>query len=233
MTTVAADELLGRWQAVRARVASVARDAGRDPAGITLLAVSKRHPAAAVAALAKAGQVDFGENYLQEAQAKMAELAEAALHWHFIGAIQSNKTRPIAAAFDWVHTIDRLKIAERLSAQRPDSAPPLNVCIEVNISGEPSKAGVEPAAVPGLADAIAALPRLRLRGLMALPAPSADTGVQRAAFRRVAGLAAAERARGHSMDTLSMGTTADLEAAVAEGSTLVRVGTAIFGPRPD
>lgn len=221
----------GRLQAVRARIAAAAAAAMRDPAGVTLLAVSKTFGAAAVRELAACGQLAFGENYLQEAQAKQAALADLPLVWHFIGPIQSNKTRPIAENFAWVHSVDRLKIAERLSAQRPPGLPPLQVCIEVNVSGEASKGGVAPAALPALAGAVAKLPALHVRGLMAIPAPTADAAAQREAFRQVRELFDDLRARGHGLDTLSMGMSADLEAAIQEGATIVRIGTALFGKR--
>lgn len=216
---------------VRHRIAHAAVEAGRDPASISLLAVSKTFDAATVRSLAACGQRAFGENYVQEALAKQAALADLALEWHFIGPIQSNKTRQIAENFAWVHSVDRLKIAERLSAQRPPHLPCLDVCIEVNISGEASKGGVAPDELPALADAVALLPGLQLRGLMAIPAPTDDPAAQRTAFRQVRELYDALRARGHALDTLSMGMSADLEAAVLEGSTMVRVGTALFGER--
>lgn len=218
-------------QAVRGRIDTAARQAGRDPAAIGLLAVSKTFPADAVRAMAACGQRAFGENYVQEAQAKIAALADLPLEWHFIGPLQSNKTRLIAENFAWVHSVDRLKLAERLSAQRPAALPPLQVCIEVNISAEASKGGVAPADLPALARAVAALPRLRLRGLMAIPAPSEIFAEQRRAFGRVRALFDELVAQGHVLDTLSMGMSADLEAAVCEGATLVRVGTALFGQR--
>lgn len=220
-----------RLQTVRARIAGAAAEAGREAASIHLLAVSKTFPAAAVRALAQAGQRAFGENYLQEALDKQAQLRDWALQWHFIGPVQSNKTRAIAAHFDWVHGIDRIKIAERLSAQRPPDRPPLQCCLEVNISGEAGKGGVAPEELPALADAVARLPGLILRGLMAIPAPTAEVAAQRAAFARVRSAFEALVARGHALDTLSMGMSADLEAAILEGATLVRVGTALFGER--
>jgi len=224
-------------QAVKARIAAAAKAAGRDPAAVQLLAVSKTWPAAHVAAAAASGQVAFGENYVQEGVDKITALAAVAaagngpLVWHFIGPLQSNKTRPVAEHFAWVHSIERLKIAERLSAQRPENLPPLQVCVQVNVSGEASKSGCAVAAAVELCRAVAALPRLRLRGLMCIPEPSADVAVQRAAFARLRTLAEAVRAAGLPLDTLSMGMSHDLEAAVAEGATLVRVGTAIFGER--
>jgi pyridoxal phosphate enzyme (YggS family) len=184
-----------------------------------------------VRGLAACGQREFGENYLQEALEKQAELRDLPLEWHFIGPIQSNKTRAIAENFSWVHSVDRLKIAERLSAQRPAGLPPLQVCIEVNVSGEASKGGVAPAELPALAAAVAALPGLRLRGLMAIPAPASDVAAQRAAFRQVRELYDALRARGLALDTLSMGMSGDLGAAILEGATIVRIGTALFGER--
>ncbi|OJW95300.1 YggS family pyridoxal phosphate-dependent enzyme [Thiobacillus sp. 65-1402] len=220
-----------RLHAVQARIAEAAAEAGRAPAAVCLLAVSKTFDAAAVRAMAACGQREFGENYLQEALEKQAALRDLPLIWHFIGPIQSNKTRAIAENFSWAHGIDRLKIAERLSAQRPPALPPLQVCIEVNVSGETSKGGVAPAELPALADAVSKLPGLRLRGLMAIPAPASDMGAQRAAFRQVREALDALIARGHALDTLSMGMSADLEAAIREGATIVRIGTALFGER--
>lgn len=222
-------------QAVDASIVAAANAAGRPPAEVRLLAVSKTFPAEAVLEAISAGQYAFGENYLQEALDKMtavsAALPEREIEWHFIGPIQSNKTRPIAAHFDWVHTVERIKIAERLSEQRPAERGPLNICLQVNISGEVSKSGVTPAELPALARLVAQLPRLRLRGLMAIPEPEPDAERQRAAFRRLRVLADALRADGIAVDTLSMGMSADLGAAIAEGSTMVRVGSAIFGSR--
>lgn len=216
---------------VKARVREAAQRDGRDPAAITLLAVSKMQSPQAVREAAQAGQRDFGENYVQEALDKQIAVANPALIWHFIGPIQSNKTRAIAENFAWVHSVDRLKIAQRLSAQRPIDAPPLNVCIEINVSGEASKSGVLPEGVTTLAEQVAALPQLRLRGLMAIPAPTSDVQQQRLAFAQVHALFDALNQRGLKLDTLSMGMSGDLEAAIAEGATIVRVGTAIFGPR--
>lgn len=220
-----------RLIAVRERLAQAALRHQRDPRDITLLAVSKTVDHTAVRAAALAGQRDFGENYLQEALDKQMAVADPSLVWHFIGPIQSNKTRGIAENFSWVHSVDRLKIAERLSAQRPVSAAPLNVCIEVNISGEASKGGVLPQQLLALAQAVAALPPLRLRGLMAIPAPTPDVGQQRAAFQQVRELFEGLRQRGLDLDTLSMGMSGDFEAAIAEGATMVRIGTAVFGKR--
>lgn len=213
---------------VGARIREAAQTAGRDPSTVSLLAVSKTHPAAAVREAFEAGQRDFGENYLQEALDKQAALADLPLTWHFIGPIQSNKTRPIAEHFDWVHSVDRLKIAERLSAQRPDTRAPLNVCLQVNVSGEASKSGCAPEAVADLARQVAALPRLRLRGLMAIPAPTDDPDEQRAAFARLRSL---RDELALPLDTLSMGMSQDLDMAIAEGATWVRIGTALFGAR--
>jgi PLP dependent protein len=222
-------------QAVRDSIGRAANAAGRDPQQVTLLAVSKTFGAPAVIEAAAAGQRAFGENYLQEALDKMAAvdaaLPEAAIEWHFIGPIQSNKTRQIATHFDWVHAVDREKIAQRLSEQRPAELPPLNVCLQVNVSGEASKSGVAPDQVLALACAVAALPRLRLCGLMAIPEPADGFEAQRAPFRQMHQLFDRLRQQGIVLDTLSMGMSADLDAAIAEGSTMVRVGTAIFGKR--
>lgn len=217
--------------AVRVRIAAAAQAAGRDPADIRLLAVSKGQAADAVEAAWAAGQREFGENYLQEALPKLTALSSRGLAWHFIGPLQTNKTRAIAEHFDWLHTVDRRQLAERLSAQRPAELPPLNICLQVNISGEASKSGVSAGELSALADAVAGLPRLTLRGLMTIPAPAGDLQAQRAPFRRVRELQDELRARGHALDTLSMGMSDDLEAAIAEGATLVRIGTAVFGPR--
>ncbi len=225
------DTIGANLQAVKARIATAAAQCGRDPAGIQLLAVSKTFDAGAVRAARAAGQRAFGENYLQEAIDKIAALAEPDLIWHFIGPIQSNKTRQIAAHFDWVHSVDRLRIAERLSAARSAAQPPLQICLQVNIGDENSKSGVAPAEAPALARALAALPRLCLRGLMSIPPASDDPRVQRGYFSQLRALRDALVAQGLALDTLSMGMSADLESAIAEGSTMVRVGTAIFGTR--
>jgi pyridoxal phosphate enzyme (YggS family) len=217
-------------QAVLDRVAAAERRFGRPAGSVALLAVSKTRDAGQIGRAAALGQRDFGENYLQEALPKMAALVGAGLTWHFIGRVQSNKTADIAARFDWVHTVDRDKIARRLNEQRPERLPPLNVCVEVNVSGEASKSGVAPNELGPLLACIAAMPRLHLRGLMTLPRPEADFGRQRLPFRELAALLATHRER-YGLDTLSMGTTADMEAAIAEGATWVRIGTAIFGPR--
>ena len=228
--------VIGNLAQVRSRIEKACAAAGRNVDGVTLLAVSKTQPAAAVRQAAEAGQRAFGENYVQEALDKIAALADlrGQLEWHLIGPLQSNKTRPVAEAFDWVHSVDRLKIAQRLAEQRPAGLPPLQVCLQVNISGEGSKNGLAPAEVPALARAVAALPadRLRLRGLMAIPEPAADDAARRAPHRALRELLAALNDGGLALDTLSMGMSADLEAAIAEGATLVRVGTAIFGSRP-
>ncbi|KAB0331172.1 YggS family pyridoxal phosphate-dependent enzyme [Janthinobacterium sp. PLB04] len=222
-------------QAVRDSIAQAAADAQRAPADVTLLAVSKTFGADAVLAAMRAGQAAFGENYLQEALDKIAFVKEAAPQqapaWHFIGPIQSNKTRPIAEHFDWVHTVEREKIAARLSEQRPAGLPDLNICLQVNISGEASKSGVTPAELPALACAVAQLPRLRLRGLMTIPEPETELQLQRAAFAQLRALYEQLNAEGLALDTLSMGMSADLRAAVLEGATIVRVGSAIFGSR--
>jgi len=229
-----APTLQANLHALHERITKAARAAGRDPSSVRLLAVSKAFPATVIAEAARAGQRAFGENYVQEALAKMDELANSAdrpLEWHFIGPIQSNKTRAIAQAFDWVQSVDRLKIAERLAEQRPANLPPLNVLLQVNVSGEASKAGVAPDQLSQLAAAVAHLPRLRLRGLMAIPAPETDVERQRLAFARTNKLFRQLRAEGLKVDVLSMGMSDDLEAAIAEGATMVRIGTAIFGAR--
>ena len=222
-------DFAARFQTVLNRIRTAERQFQRPPGSVELLAVSKTHPASAVAALAALGQRHFGENYLQEALDKIADLAALDLEWHFIGPIQANKTRSIAEHFAWVHSVDRLKIAERLNAQRPDDLPPLNVCLEVNIDREPSKHGFDESELANMAQAVAALPRLRLRGLMAIPAPAGDFAAQRRPFARLRQWA--ERLNVEGLDTLSMGMSDDLEAAIAEGATLVRIGTALFGPR--
>lgn len=217
--------------AVKARIAQAADLAGRQTATIHLLAVSKTKPSTDIRAAYAAGQCAFGENYLQEALEKMAQLADLPLEWHFIGPIQSNKTRFLAEHFAWVHSVDRLKIAERLSAQRPSHLPPLQICLQVNISQEASKQGCDPSAVSLLAQQVHQLPNLQLRGLMAIPAPSTDVNEQRRAFRAVRELLEALQQQGLPVDTLSMGMSDDLEAAIAEGATWVRVGSYIFGAR--
>ena len=217
--------------AVRARIGALERRYHRRPGSVALLAVSKTKPPEAVRSAAAAGQRAFGENHLQDAMTKVDALDGQGLSWHFIGAVQSNKTRPIAAHFDWVHSIEREKIAARLSAQRPAGRGPLDVCIEVNVSGEDTKSGAPPAAVEPLARRIRELPGLRLRGLMAIPRPAEDFEAQRMPFRQLREILDDLNAKGLGLDTLSMGMTADLEAAIAEGATIVRIGTAIFGAR--
>ena len=220
-------------QQVRARIDQACADAGRDPSAVRLLAVSKTFGPEAVREAHAAGQAAFGENYVQEGLDKIAALADlrAGLEWHCIGPLQSNKTRPVAEQFDWVHSIDRLKIAERLSAQRPAHLPPLQVCLQVNVDGGANKSGVPPEEALALARAVAALPQLRLRGLMAIPEPAPDFTAQRDLCLRANAVFEAIRAAGIALDTLSLGMSGDLEAAVSAGSTMVRVGTAIFGGR--
>jgi PLP dependent protein len=222
-------------QQVRQRITRSCHDAGRPAQSVTLLAVSKTFGATSIREAFAAGQRDFGENYVQEALTKMDALAElrAELRWHFIGPLQSNKTRGVAERFDWVHSVDRLKIAQRLAEQRPAALPPLQLCLQVNISGEASKSGLGPDEVFAVAQAVAALPaaRVRLRGLMAIPEPAEDLAAQRAPHRALREMLAALNERGLALDTLSMGMSADLEAAVTEGATIVRIGTAIFGAR--
>ena len=223
MSTIA-----GNIARVEARIRAAALAVQRDVTSIHLLAVSKTKPAGALREAYAAGIRDFGENYLQEARAKQVELADLPLCWHFIGPIQSNKTRDIAEHFAWVHSVDRLKIAQRLSEQRPANLPPLNICIQVNVSGEASKSGCTPADLPALAAAISALPRLKLRGLMAIPEPTEDRAEQDAAFATVRTL---QESLNMGLDTLSMGMSHDLESAIAQGATWVRIGTALFGAR--
>ena len=222
-------------QAVRDRVATAAQAVSREPHEVGLLAVSKTFGADAVIEAAEAGQRAFGENYLQEALDKIDAVRsvrpDLLLEWHFIGPIQSNKTRPIAEHFDWVHSVDRGKIAQRLSEQRPEYLSPLNICLQVNISGETSKSGVAPEDIQTLAQTVAALPRLKLRGLMAIPEPAENMEQQRVPFRRMRELFDSLRQQGLELDTLSMGMSADMDAAIAEGATIVRIGTAIFGHR--
>jgi pyridoxal phosphate enzyme (YggS family) len=216
---------------VRSRIRQAATAAGRDPATVTLVAVTKAQTAETIRLAATAGVTDFGENYLQEALAKMDQLADVPLVWHFIGGIQSNKTRAIAERFDWVHSIDRLSVARRLSEQRPYHAPPLNLCIQVELVPEPNKGGIAPGEIGPLAAAVAELPRVRLRGLMCVPPPQTNTAAERAVFARLRTLLEALNASGHKLDTLSMGMSGDFESAIAEGATLVRIGTALFGSR--
>jgi len=220
-------------QAVKNDIAAAAQQAGREASAVSLLAVSKTVSAERVREAFQAGQHAFGENYVQEGLDKIAALDDlrSRIQWHFIGPLQSNKTRPVAEQFDWVHAIDRLKIAERLSAQRPAGMAPLQVCIQVNISDETTKSGVPPKDVLALAQAVAALPNLQLRGLMAIPAPADDPAAQRQPFAALRELLDQLRQAGLQVDTLSMGMSADMDAAIAEGATLVRIGTAIFGAR--
>jgi len=221
-----------RIAAVQERVARAAAGAGRSAQSVTLLAVGKAQPMEWLAAAAGCGLQHFGESYLQEALAKIAALRERELIWHFVGRVQANKTRAIAQAFAWVHTLDRLRIAERLAAQRPFHAPPLNVCLQVNLADQHTKGGVTPAELPALAAAVAGLPRLSLRGLMCIPPQETEPARQRAWFARLRELLDGLNAAGARLDTLSMGMSGDFEAAIAEGSTIVRLGTALFGPRP-
>jgi PLP dependent protein len=220
-------------QALRAEIAAAAAAAHRTDDCITLVAVSKGHGAEQVRAAAACGVTDFGESYLQEALPKIDALRDLAMTWHFIGRIQANKTAAVAADFDWVHGVDRLRIAERLSAQRPHYAPPLQVCIQVNIAGEAAKAGIEPAAARQLVQAVGALPRLKLRGLMCILPPGGSAPDNRATFGAMQLLLQQLNAQGAGLDTLSMGMSADFREAIAQGATLIRVGTAIFGPRPN
>ena len=227
MTTTIASRL----HAVHARIAKVAQSRNRQPDEITLLAASKTNPADQVRQAWLAGQTIFGENYLQEALAKMQALADLPIEWHFIGPIQSNKTKRIAENFAWVHSVDRTKIADRLSKDRPTSLPPLQICAQVNVSGEASKSGVAPEEVANLAAHVVRLPRLKLRGLMAVPELTTATALQRSQFHMLWELFDRLKKDGYELDTLSMGMSEDMDIAIAEGATMVRVGTAIFGPR--
>lgn len=233
----ATDELAANFAVVRARIAAAALACGRDPGAVALLAVSKGQTAARIRRLAGAGQRAFGENYPQEALPKIEACADLRLGWHFVGQLQANKTRVVAERFTWVHSLDRLRLAERLDAQRPADAPPLQVLLQVNVSAEPQKGGVEPGELHALARAVAMLPRLALRGLMCIPAPSQDPLAQRAPYRALRQLhdelrkALEDTSSASAFDQLSMGMSDDLEAAVAEGATIVRIGTALFGTR--
>lgn len=220
-----------RLAAVRERITVASREAGRDPASITLIGVAKLQPLERLQSALDAGLADLGENYVQEARAHFDALAGLGFRRHFIGALQSNKTRDAALLFDWVHTVDRIRIAERLSAQRPDAMPPLSVCIQLRLGDEPTKGGVAPAGLAGLADAVARLPRLELRGLMCLPPEESEPARQRRWFAELRRLRDGLNAAGHRLDALSMGMSGDFEAAIAEGATHLRIGTAIFGAR--
>ena len=223
--------LPGCLRQVRLEIAEAERQFGREPGSVKLLAVSKTQAAGDVLSLAQLGVSDFGENYVQEARAKIRQLSGYSLIWHFIGPIQSNKTRQIAECFDWVHSVDRIKVAHRLNAARPADLPPLNICIQVNVDAETTKSGIGPDEVEQLAEQLLPLSRLTLRGLMALPAPSDDFNTQRRAFMKLRDLHEQLTAKGFLLDTLSIGTTNDMQAAIAEGATIVRIGTALFGPR--
>lgn len=227
MTTIAE-----RLQAMQARIHAAESEAGRPVGKVALLAVSKAHPASAIREAYLAGQSRFGENYLQEALSKQAALSDLDIEWHFIGPIQSNKTAAIAGHFAWVHGVDRLKIAQRLNEARPDGLPPLQICLQVNVSQESRKSGLMPNEVPPLASAITELPRIKLRGLMAIPAPTEDIALQRSQFRQVRELYESLQIQGFALDTLSMGMSQDFSAAITEGATIVRIGAAIFGARP-
>jgi pyridoxal phosphate enzyme (YggS family) len=216
---------------VRSRIRRAAGEAGRDPDSITLIAVSKSKPAASMRVVATAGVTDFGENYVQEAILKLDELADLPLHWHFIGGLQSNKTRAVAERFHWVHSIDRYSVARRLSEQRPFHAAPLNLCIQVAVVPEPAKGGVDPGSLSALAAQTADLPRVTLRGLMCVPPPQPTVAAERAVFAQLRALKERLNAEGHHLDTLSMGMSGDFESAIAEGATHVRIGTALFGSR--
>lgn len=226
MTTIAT-----RLQTVKSRIAEAARNAGRSPDDILLLAASKTNPPEKLREAWEAGQTVFGENYLQEGLIKIRALSDLPIEWHFIGPIQSNKTKPIAENFSWVHSIDREKIATRLSSARPESLPPLQVCVQVNVSGEVTKSGVDPEQAVELAAFVSQLPRLKLRGLMAVPELTSATALQREQFQVMRAIFEQLKRDGFDVDTLSMGMSEDMDIAIAEGATIVRVGTAIFGPR--
>lgn len=231
LRAVAAAQTEDRYAAVHARIRDAARHAQRDPSLIRLLAVSKGQPAVAIEHLRRAGQREFGESYLKEALEKMDTLADPTLIWHFIGPLQANKCRDIAQRFHWLHSLDRSALADRLNRLRPSHLPPLEVCLQVKLSEEPRKAGIPPHELPLLAAHVARLPRLRLRGLMTIPRASDEIAEQRATYRHLRELSDALRREGHPLDTLSMGMSGDLEAAIFEGSTIVRIGSALFGPR--
>ncbi|MGA9854040.1 MAG: YggS family pyridoxal phosphate-dependent enzyme [Gammaproteobacteria bacterium] len=233
MTRATLEAIAQNLATVRARMRAAAQKAARDPASVRVLAVSKASSAAAITAAYEAGQLEFGENYLQESLPKLAALKHhPGLIWHFIGSLQANKTRLVAEHFDWIHTVDRERIAQRLSEQRPAALPPLNVCIEVRLMDELGKGGVVPARVAAFAASLTALPGLRLRGLMCIPPPTEDVETQRRSFRLLRELYEVLNHQGHGLDTLSMGMSGDFETAILEGSTVVRLGTAIFGTRP-
>lgn len=221
-----------RLQQVQRQINTALQQSQRPEGAATLLAVSKTRPAEDLLTLYRLGQRRFGENYLQEALEKQAQLTDCDIEWHFIGPIQSNKTKEIAAHFDWVHSVDRLKIARRLNDQRPDNLPPLNICLQVNVSGEESKSGCSLAELPQLAQEISQFPNITLRGLMAIPAPCEAPEAQRLPFKALREALESLQQAGLSLDTLSMGMSGDLDAAIAEGATMVRIGTALFGPRP-
>ncbi len=225
------DSIALRTRFLLAETARLAAAHGRAADAVTLIGVSKTHPAGSILEAVDAGLRHVGESYVQEALDKIASLPGLPVVWHFVGRLQANKTAAVAANFDWVHAVDRLRIAERLNGQRPAGKAPLQCCIEVNLSGEQSKGGVSPEELPALASAMAALPRLQLRGLMALPAPTEDPALQREPFARLRGLLESLRGEHPQLDTLSMGMSGDMDAAIAEGATLVRIGTALFGPR--
>ena len=229
---VEAKEIVSRLGKLRTRIAEAERRYDRRAGSVSLLVVSKFQSTQTIRAVYQAGQRDFGESYVQEALGKQAELRDCAITWHFIGALQSNKTRHVAQHFDWVHSIDRFKTAARLNEQRPEELPPLNICLQVNLGAERQKAGMDAAQLAALAAQLQPLTRLRIRGLMVLPPATADFNEQRGYFRRVREAFELLRAQGHSLDTLSMGMSDDLEAAIAEGATLARIGTALFGERP-
>lgn len=232
MTEESTRELQNRWTETRQRIAAAAARCGRASDAVNLVAISKGHPAAAIRTVATLGQRDFGENYLQEALPKLRELQDLKLTWHFTGQLQGNKTRAVAEHFDWVHTLDRERIATRLNEQRPHYAPPLNICVQVSLAPEPGKGGVPPEEALSLARTVAGLPKLKLRGLMCIPPPRDTFEEQRELFLQLAACQRQLVDAGLSVDTLSMGMSADLEAAVAAGATWVRIGTAIFGERP-
>jgi pyridoxal phosphate enzyme (YggS family) len=225
------NSLCQRLVLVQNRIADAAQRYGRDPGSVSLLASSKTQSVERLKLLVECGQRCFGENYLQEAVKKIPKLSDYPLEWHFIGAIQANKTRKIAQLFSWVHSVDRYRIAARLSQQRPKTLPPLNICLQVNINNEPDKAGTIPRLLVELADQVVELPFLKLRGLMAIPRTTANPRVQHENFRRLREILQTLKSRGHTVDTLSMGMSNDMESAIAEGATIVRIGTAIFGPR--